>query len=324
MGDGEFEGDALQRMMGGDGFSPDLPARPGGKSAPLALRLLMYMLSGLRIGSLEVSLPNGAVRRFNGSQPGPHGVWHIRSAGLIRHVLAAGEVGTMGYLNRIGFFDHLLSGVEVLPFRPFRSGARTFRGGNTGVVEIARIDPGYRESSRNIHNTLAAALVGAYRGDEDRNVLWGATWTIFSELIDNIYSHSATPLDGYAALQVYPGAKKATVTVSDSGYGIMHTLRGSLKTKFPHLVDLSDSQLLLEIFQHGGVSRHGPQNGLGLHGSAQKAMKFHADLDVRLPNSRVHLKPNVQGYNKLAYWSDGLPLLWGTHISFDFRLDATH
>ena len=93
MGDGEFEGDALQRMMGGDGFSPDLPARPGGKSAPLALRLLMYMLSGLRIGSLEVSLPNGAVRRFNGSQPGPHGVWHIRSAGLIRHVLAAGEVG---------------------------------------------------------------------------------------------------------------------------------------------------------------------------------------------------------------------------------------
>ena len=237
---------------------------------------------------------------------------------------AAGEVGTMGYLNRIGFFDHLLSGVEVLPFRPFRSGARTFRGGNTGVVEIARIDPGYRESSRNIHNTLAAALEGAYRGDEDRNVLWGATWTIFSELIDNIYSHSATPLDGYAALQVYPGAKKATVTVSDSGYGIMHTLRGSLKTKFPHLVDLSDSQLLLEIFQHGGVSRHGPQNGLGLHGSAQKAMKFHADLDVRLPNSRVHLKPNVQGYNKLAYWSDGLPLLWGTHISFDFRLDATH
>ena len=84
----------LARIMGRDGFSPDLPvslSRQG--SVPLGLRLLMYMLSGLRIGSLDVSLPDGSTRRYTGAEAGPHGVWHIRSGRLIRHVLSAGEVG---------------------------------------------------------------------------------------------------------------------------------------------------------------------------------------------------------------------------------------
>jgi hypothetical protein len=29
-----------------------------------------------------------------------------------------GEAGTMGYLNRMGFFDHLHPGVDVAPARP--------------------------------------------------------------------------------------------------------------------------------------------------------------------------------------------------------------
>ena len=98
MKDGDFDGDnSLGRIMGRDGFSPDLPAaltrRDDNRGVSLALRLLMYMLSGLRIGSLEVILPNGSTRSFSGSQPGPHGVWHIKSERLIRHVLTAGEVG---------------------------------------------------------------------------------------------------------------------------------------------------------------------------------------------------------------------------------------
>ncbi|MDE0853809.1 MAG: cyclopropane-fatty-acyl-phospholipid synthase [Nevskia sp.] len=98
MKDQEFDGDhSLGRIMGRDGFSPDLPtalARRGdGNNTSLGLRLLLYMLSGLRIGSLDVTLPNGSTRSFSGSQPGPHGVWHIKSERLIRHVLTAGEVG---------------------------------------------------------------------------------------------------------------------------------------------------------------------------------------------------------------------------------------
>jgi cyclopropane-fatty-acyl-phospholipid synthase len=98
MDDQEFGGDSpLGRIMGRDGFSPDLPAALARHEDPrglsLGLRLLLYMLSGLRIGSLDLTLPNGSARRFAGSVAGPHGVWHIRSERLIRHVLASGEVG---------------------------------------------------------------------------------------------------------------------------------------------------------------------------------------------------------------------------------------
>jgi cyclopropane-fatty-acyl-phospholipid synthase len=84
----------LGRIMGRDGFSPDLPASLSGQgNLSLGLRLLLYMLSGLKIGALDLTLPDGSSRHFAGAQPGPHGVWHIRSERLIRHVLAAGEVG---------------------------------------------------------------------------------------------------------------------------------------------------------------------------------------------------------------------------------------
>ncbi|MGH8443730.1 MAG: class I SAM-dependent methyltransferase [Solimonas sp.] len=75
-----------------DGFSPALPATLRG-GLDLRLRFMLYMLRGLCIGSLDVSLPNGEVRHLRGSEPGPHGVLQVRSADLIRHVLRGGEVG---------------------------------------------------------------------------------------------------------------------------------------------------------------------------------------------------------------------------------------
>jgi hypothetical protein len=48
-----------------------------------------------------------------------------------------------------------------------------------------------------------------------------AAWTIFAERIDNIFAHSRTPVDCYAALQVYSGGNRLSVAVSDCGLGIM-------------------------------------------------------------------------------------------------------
>lgn len=75
-----------------NGFSPDLPAAaaPG---VGVGLRVLLYMLKGLRIGRLDLTLPNGESRSFHGSEPGSHGVLHIRSRRLIGYVLRNGEVG---------------------------------------------------------------------------------------------------------------------------------------------------------------------------------------------------------------------------------------
>jgi hypothetical protein len=238
----------------------------------------------------------------------------------VRLDFAEGESGTMGYLNRMGFFDHLAAPIEVTPPRPHYSGAAIYRGSNTGLVEIARINKDARD--HNLPTCLTEALMRSCGQRPDAAELEGAAWTIFCELIDNVFAHSETPLDGYAALQAYQGGDRLTVAVSDSGLGIMRTLRPSLHGASARLVGLSDLELLIEVFREG-LSRHGADRGCGLKGSAAKAMKFKADLDVRLPNQRVLLTPARGGYSaNTAHCSDRLPLLWGTHIGFCFRLGA--
>lgn len=79
-------------------YSPQLPAalasRGSLRGLPWTLRLMLYMLSGLRKGTLDVHLPDGVVRQFQGQESGPHGVWRIKNPDrLMRHVLASGEVG---------------------------------------------------------------------------------------------------------------------------------------------------------------------------------------------------------------------------------------
>lgn len=236
----------------------------------------------------------------------------------VRLDFVEGDRGALGYLNRMGFFDHLSRGVEVIPARPMYSGAELYRGGNSGLVEIARINKDERD--RGLPDRLTEAVQRSCRSRRDVHELCGAAWTIFAELIDNVFSHSQTPLDGYAALQVYTRGNQLLVAVSDSGLGIMETLRPSLQTEFPSLVGLSDTALLVEVFRQG-LSRHGSDRGCGLKGSAAKAIKFQADLDVRLPGQRVLLTPARGAYQvNTAHCYDDLPLIWGTHIGFALKL----
>ncbi len=231
-----------------------------------------------------------------------------------------GEFGTMGYLNRMGFFDYLAEMVEVSPSRPAYSAAEMHRGSNAALVEIARINKDARDEG--LPTRLTEALMQSCYTRSDADELKGAAWTIFAELIDNIFSHSRTELDGYAALQVYSRGNRLSVAVSDSGLGIMETLRPTLRTEFPRMAGLSDADLLVEVFRQG-LSRHGRDRGCGLKGSAAKAIKFEATLDVRLPRQRVLLTPALGAYEaNTAHCYEGLPMIWGTHIAFGFHLRA--
>ncbi len=236
----------------------------------------------------------------------------------VRLTFEEGEVGTMGYLNRMGFFDYLSDAVEVLPSRPGYSAAELHRGANAALVEIARINKDARDEDLPIR--LTEALMRSCHTRPDAGELKGAAWMIFAELIDNIFSHSRTELDGYAALQVYSRGNRLSVAVSDSGLGIMQTLRPALSAEFSNLVGLSDTDLLVEVFRQG-LSRHGRDRGCGLKGSAAKAIKFNATLDVRLPRQRVLLRPARGAYEaNTAQCYEGLPLVWGTHIAYGFQL----
>ena len=88
------------------------------------------------------------------------------------------------------------------------------------------------------------------------------------------------------------------------------------------LARLNDPELVIEAFRTG-LSRHGNARGCGLKTSADQAIRFRADLDVRLPTCFVRLVPSSNGYEPhTAYVYENVLLIWGTHISFDFRLES--
>lgn len=231
-----------------------------------------------------------------------------------------GEAGTMGYLNRLGFFDHLDDAAVVRPSRPAVSAAAVYGGANAGLVEVRALSAANLEGALPGHLADCLADAAGVTGTR-KSQLSQAAFTVFSELIQNVYRHSETKLDGYAALQYYRRGRKVTVAVSDSGLGIMQTLRPGLKAHFPLLAAKSDADLLVEMVT-SGVSRYGPDNGCGIRQCARNALALRAAMEIRMPMSRAVFSPSAdKRYLGIATFDDQLPLIWGTHVSLDFRLD---
>src|SRR5215510_2437518 len=92
-----------------------------------------------------------------------------------------GETGTMGYLDRMGFFDHLSKNVAVLPVRPVVSGADIYGGTNAKLVEITCINRANRD--KELPTRLTDAVMRCCGDRPDADELAGAAWTIFAELI---------------------------------------------------------------------------------------------------------------------------------------------
>lgn len=233
---------------------------------------------------------------------------------------ADGDQAAIGYLSRMGFFEHLLQGVDVYPSRPLFSGASLHRGGNSGLVEIARFS-GIADADPALVGKLATTAERSCAGRSDVAALKSAVFTIFGELIGNVGEHSCSTLDAFAILQTYPAGNNVRIAVSDSGNGILQTLRPALLRKGDPAGNLADVALLVEMFRKGISRLDEDKRGQGLTTCAQHAIRFQADLDVRLLRQRVLLKPSNNVYQPhTAYSLDDLPLLWGTHISFSLNL----
>jgi len=229
-----------------------------------------------------------------------------------------GTQGAWGYLDRMGFLRELPNSVRVSPDRPAVSAVERFGGTSSALVEFEPILIG--QPDRSLPGRLERVLLENAGEREDSEALGTAAFTVFSELIDNVYQHSRTPVAGYAVQQVYRGGGRVTVAVSDSGAGLVETLREARDAMPPHLRGLSDTNMVVEAFRNG-LSRCGSPRGAGLKACADHAIRYQSTLWVRLATSQVELRPSQDGYfANTAYTSDGLPLLWGTHISFAFRL----
>lgn len=234
-------------------------------------------------------------------------------------VFEGGHDGVMGYFDRLGFFQLLNPSVQTTPAAPAQSGATIHRGRNPGVVEFRQICLQQRVACRPIPGELTASLQTVCKTRPDCEALSTAAFTVLGELIDNIFEHSETTVDGYAALQVYPKVGHVMVAVSDSGHGILETLKPTLTGTDSRL---SDADLIVKMLNEG-LSRHGKERGCGLQRAAEHALKYKAELTIRLANSYLRLVPSMSGvYDGVAYTLEDLPELAGTHISFKIHLDA--
>lgn len=214
----------------------------------------------------------------------------------------------MGYFNRMGFFDHINSGVTILPAKPLFSGAQLYNKSNKMLVEIVRIN----EDDTELPGRLADAL------ETKDKKLGKASFTIFGELIDNVIRHSSTKLDAFAALQTYKNG--IMVIVSDSGKGLLETLRPKLPKRYK---DATDIEIVIDAFEKG-LTRHSKKSGhgCGLTTCARKAKLFRGKLKVRLADTRVNLVPSDDVYAQdTAFCYDKLLPIKGTHIAFDFVVD---
>ncbi len=227
--------------------------------------------------------------------------------------------GVMSYLNRANFFMLLSPQICVLPGWPDTSLARRYYGYNKSLVEFEPVNPADRERSSDIPTKLRDALMTAIEGQPE--TFGGAAFTIFAELINNIYDHSQTMLDGFAALQVYARGSKVQVVVSDSGVGLLETLRPKLLTQTSK--DLPDGELVRSLFRDD-LEWKSEGKGQGLHACASKALKYNGSVDIRLATCRIQLQPSHGLYERAAMSSQSnLTPIQGTHVCFSFGLPDT-
>lgn len=229
------------------------------------------------------------------------------------------------YLNRAGFFDLLSNEIKVLPKKPESSAATLYKGNTTALVEFGSISPNSKNKSLIL--SLHSSFVSKTTTEYDLAAL-----TIFSEFIGNVSEHSESDLDGFAALQIYnPFHKRKHIqtVISDSGLGVVQTLRQTLEqnypalnSKFPVGSEESDIGLAFEVFTKGDITRHGKPSGrgLGFKSSREQAAKFDADLSIRLDTFNIQLMYR-DGLLEDYKISKGLTLIQGTHICFDFLID---
>lgn len=228
---------------------------------------------------------------------------------------------TLTYLDRIAFFKQLHPSVVVLPRRPRGLRATLFGGNNDGVVELLEIEPSAPD--QNIPKRLQTSFVRC-AGEQYA----GGAFTVLAELFGNVQEHSEATMLGFAGLQFYERARHVQAVISDSGVGIVESLRPVLAERDPELARQLRKpgvhfgvKLLEAVFARGGLSKVADDGrGLGLKRSEQVAQKFSATISVRQEDFELRVF-HAGGRVRFTHTVD-LVRLAGTHICFDLKLDS--
>lgn len=227
---------------------------------------------------------------------------------------------TLSYLDRVGFFGILDDAIDVHPRRPAGDLAKTYQGNNDGVIEFRLIDP--VNPDEEIPSLLRNSFVRCAGPSYSK-----AAFTVLAELFGNVVEHSKTRSPGFACLQHYKNGKKIQAVISDNGHGIVGTLGPVVPKRYPAVQRIIEAAahsgvaLLTEVFKRGQLSQVNEDGrGLGLKRSGDVAEKFRANITVRQSDFELRVHHDHDGTHFTH--SLGLSRLDGTHICFEFKLDA--
>lgn len=238
---------------------------------------------------------------------------------------------TSSFLNRSGFFDLLHQDITVLPSRPEpgSSAALKYQDNSHSLVEFGAIKLNSTDAEiGQLIQRLGKRFVTAASKDYFHIIM-----TVFSEFIHNVKEHSDSRIPGFAALQSYNGwqGKHIQTVISDSGVGLVATLRATLKENYPELdaqfpvgSPHSDVELVKHVFSNGRISRYGSKGGrgLGFESSRKQASKNEALLIIRQTTFSIEQRYKDGSLLSSTVRND-LSLINGTHICFDFFIDTS-
>ncbi|MFV5516977.1 ATP-binding protein [Acinetobacter gerneri] len=240
---------------------------------------------------------------------------------------------SISYLNRCGFFDKIHKDVIVLPCRPEVSLAKIYNGNSENLCEIISIT----EEEDDSYLLRLAELIEAKLSEEDKKILLSKLRTFIGELVGNIRDHGLSGIDGFIALQIY-NSGKIIIAISDSGAGLINTLRNEALVHYqdnPDLIVLkeqtleNDIELLSYVFNKGKVSRTGlNRRGLGLSRTNEILRKIsgtgvsNISLTIRQQTSEFNFPFGIEGIETLGCRTkEGLMPLDGTHYVLTIKLD---
>ncbi len=240
---------------------------------------------------------------------------------------------SISYLSRCGFFDKIHKDVTVLPCRPEVSLAKIYNGNSDNLCEIISIT----EEEDDSYLLRLAELIEAKLSEEDKKILLSKLRTFIGELVGNIRDHGLSGIDGFIALQIY-NSGKIIIAISDSGAGLINTLRNEALVHYqdnPDLIVLkeqtleNDIELLSYVFNKGKVSRTGlNRRGLGLSRTNEVLRKIsgtgvsNISLTIRQQTSEFNFPFGIEGIETLGCRTkEDLMQLEGTHYVLTIKLD---
>ncbi len=240
---------------------------------------------------------------------------------------------SISYLSRCGFFDKIHKDVIVLPYLPEVSLAKIYNTNSENLCEIISITKDNDDS----YLLRLAELIEAKLSDEDKKILLSKLRTFIGELVGNVRDHGLSDIEGFIALQIYSSGK-IIIAISDSGAGLINTLRHEALAYYQHNPDLialkeqtleNDIELLSYVFNKGKVSRTGlERRGLGLSRTNEVLRKIsntrvsNISLTIRQQTNEFNFPLGIQGIETIGCSTKtDLMYIEGTHYVLTIKLD---